>query len=51
MTICWNSSRRDRFEVLKNSYDPMQLGLHLIFIPERFNGLGGGAYDIYRVSN
>lgn len=42
----------DRFpeEVLKELYDPMQLGLHLLFIPEEFNGLGGGAYDIYRVS-
>lgn len=42
----------DRFpeEVLKELYDPMQLGLHLLFIPEAYNGLGGGAYDIYRVS-
>jgi len=44
--------REDRFpeEVLKELNDPMQLGLHLLFIPEEFNGLGGGAYDIYRVS-
>ncbi|MEZ4516682.1 MAG: acyl-CoA dehydrogenase family protein [Chloroflexota bacterium] len=42
----------DRFpeEVLKELYDPMQLGLHLLFIPEEYDGLGGGAYDIYRVS-
>ncbi|HET7826856.1 MAG TPA: acyl-CoA dehydrogenase family protein [Anaeromyxobacter sp.] len=26
------------------------LGLHLLFIPEEFGGMGGGAYDIYRVS-
>ena len=40
--------RDDRFpeEVLKELNDPMQLGLHLLFIPEEFNGLGGGAYDI-----
>ncbi|MCB9283735.1 MAG: acyl-CoA dehydrogenase family protein [Lewinellaceae bacterium] len=25
------------------------LGIHLIFIPERFGGMGGGAYDSYRV--
>jgi alkylation response protein AidB-like acyl-CoA dehydrogenase len=25
------------------------LGLHLIFIPEEFEGMGGGAYDSYRV--
>ena len=37
-------------EVLQELYDPMQLGLHLLFIPEAYDGLGGGAYDIYRVS-
>ncbi|MGC4001244.1 MAG: acyl-CoA dehydrogenase family protein [Anaeromyxobacter sp.] len=26
------------------------LGLHLLFIPEEFGGMGGGAQDIYRVS-
>ncbi|NWF71258.1 MAG: acyl-CoA dehydrogenase family protein [Chloroflexi bacterium] len=43
---------KDQFphEVLQELYDPAQLGLHLIFIPEEFDGLGGGAYDIYRVS-
>lgn len=25
------------------------LGIHLIFIPERYGGMGGGAYDSYRV--
>ncbi len=37
-------------KVLEELYDPMQLGLHLLFIPEEYGGLGGGAYDIYRVS-
>jgi alkylation response protein AidB-like acyl-CoA dehydrogenase len=37
-------------QVLKDLYDPNQFGLHLLFIPEEFGGLGGGAYDIYRVS-
>ena len=43
---------KDEFphEVLQELYDPMQLGLHLLFIPEAYDGLGGGAYDIYRVS-
>jgi alkylation response protein AidB-like acyl-CoA dehydrogenase len=27
-----------------------ELGLHLLFIPEEFGGMGGGAHDIYRVS-
>src|SRR5512146_3238005 len=30
--------------------DPGVVGLHLLFIPEEYGGLGGGAYDIYRVS-
>ncbi|MCB0044824.1 MAG: acyl-CoA dehydrogenase family protein [Caldilineaceae bacterium] len=43
---------KDEFpvEVLNELYDPMQFGLHLVFIPEEYGGLGGGAYDIYRVS-
>src|SRR5512141_1866081 len=36
--------------VLHALYDPNTLGLHLLFIPEEYGGLGGGAYDIYRVS-
>lgn len=27
-----------------------KLGLHLLFIPESYGGMDGGAYDIYRVS-
>ncbi|MBK8028468.1 MAG: acyl-CoA dehydrogenase family protein [Chloroflexi bacterium] len=43
---------KDEFprEVLAELYDPSQLGLHLMFIEEADDGLGGGAYDIYRVS-
>jgi alkylation response protein AidB-like acyl-CoA dehydrogenase len=37
-------------EVMKDLYDPGQVGLHLLAIPEEFGGLGGGAYDVYRVS-
>ena len=37
-------------KVLRDLYDPMKFGLHLVFIPEEYGGLGGGAYDIYRVS-
>jgi alkylation response protein AidB-like acyl-CoA dehydrogenase len=37
-------------QVLKDLYNPDQFGLHLLFIPEEYGGLGGGAYDIYRVS-
>ncbi len=27
-----------------------EVGLHLVFIPEEYDGLGGGAYDVYRLS-
>jgi len=37
-------------EVLTELYDPSQIGLHLLFLPEAYGGLGGGAYDVYRVS-
>ncbi len=26
------------------------VGLHLVFIPEEYDGIGGGAYDVYRLS-
>lgn len=40
----------DRFpnEVLSDLYN--NIGLHLVFIDEEDDGLGGGAYDVYRVS-
>jgi alkylation response protein AidB-like acyl-CoA dehydrogenase len=43
---------KDEFpeKVMKDLYDPGQIGLHLLTIPEEMGGLGGGAYDIYRVS-
>jgi len=43
---------KDEFpeKVMKDLYDPGQIGLHLLTIPEDLGGLGGGAYDIYRVS-
>ena len=37
-------------KVLKDLYDPSQIGLHLLSIPEEYGGIGGGAHDIYRVS-
>ena len=37
-------------EVLQELYDPGCLGLHLVFIPEAYGGLGGGVYDVYRIS-
>lgn len=44
--------RDDEFprKILAELNDPGQVGLHLLFIPEEYGGLAGGAYDIYRVS-
>ncbi len=36
-------------KVLKDLYDPQQIGIHLLFVPEDCGGLGGSAWDIYRV--
>lgn len=36
-------------EIIKELLGP-DVGLHLVFIPEEFGGLGGGAYDVFRVS-
>jgi alkylation response protein AidB-like acyl-CoA dehydrogenase len=51
-TYLLDLDRKDEFphELLKELYDPDTLGLHLLFIPEEYGGLGGGAYDIYRVA-
>ncbi len=37
-------------KVLHDLYDPEQIGLHLLFLPEEYGGLGGGAHEVYRVS-
>jgi alkylation response protein AidB-like acyl-CoA dehydrogenase len=36
-------------ELIKELVSP-EVGLHLVFLPEEHGGLGGGAYDVYRVS-
>ena len=35
-------------EIIRDLLD--EIGLHLLFIPEAYGGLDGGAYDVYRVS-
>ena len=44
--------RKEEFpsKVLADLYNPEQIGIHLLSIPEEYGGIGGGAYDIYRVS-
>ena len=41
--------RSDEFpeELIRKMLSP-EVGLHLVFLPEEYDGLGGGAYDIYR---
>ena len=36
-------------EILKEMYDRDTLGVHLLLIPEEYNGLGGQTTEIYRV--
>ncbi len=49
--VCLELDAADRFpaELVRTMMGP-DLGLHLVFLPEQFGGLGGGAYDVYRVS-
>jgi alkylation response protein AidB-like acyl-CoA dehydrogenase len=35
--------------ILREMYGP-QFGIHLLFIPEEYGGMGGSVYDVYRVS-
>ena len=41
---------RDEFpaDIIREMCGP-QLGIQLFFIPEAFNGMGGGAFDLYRI--
>jgi alkylation response protein AidB-like acyl-CoA dehydrogenase len=36
-------------QVVRQMLSP-DVGLHLVFIPEEYDGMGGGAYDVYRLS-
>jgi alkylation response protein AidB-like acyl-CoA dehydrogenase len=41
---------RDEFpEALLRRMCGPELGIHLLFIPEQYNGMGGGAFDVYRL--
>ena len=34
-------------DIVRNMCDPNQLAIQLLFVPEEFGGMGGGAYDVY----
>ncbi|MCR4294685.1 MAG: acyl-CoA dehydrogenase family protein, partial [Elusimicrobia bacterium] len=35
-------------DIMKDLYDPEQVAVNLLMIPEKFGGLGGNSFDIYR---
>ncbi|HOC19640.1 MAG TPA: acyl-CoA dehydrogenase family protein [Vicinamibacterales bacterium] len=45
----WDETDRCPAEVVREMLGP-EVGLHLVFLPEEFGGMGGGAYDVYRLS-
>jgi alkylation response protein AidB-like acyl-CoA dehydrogenase len=36
-------------EIIREMCSPEGLGIQLVFIPEEFEGMGGGAFDVYRI--
>src|SRR5208282_4106487 len=34
-------------DIVRHMCDPDQLGIQLLFVPEEFGGMGGGAFDVY----
>src|ERR1700742_4819512 len=36
-------------EIVRHMCDPDKLGIQLLFVPEEFGGMGGGAFDVYCV--
>jgi len=45
----WDAQDHCPEEVIRAMTGP-EVGLHLLFLPEEYGGLGGGAYDVYRLS-
>ncbi|OGS03227.1 MAG: acyl-CoA dehydrogenase [Elusimicrobia bacterium RIFCSPLOWO2_12_FULL_59_9] len=37
-------------DIMKELYDPNQVAINLVMIPEKYGGLGGNSFDIYRIS-
>jgi alkylation response protein AidB-like acyl-CoA dehydrogenase len=45
----WDESDTCPTDVVRAMLSP-DVGLHLVFLPEEYGGMGGGAYDVYRLS-
>lgn len=45
----WDESDTCPADVVRAMLSP-EVGLHLVFLPAEYGGMGGGAYDVYRLS-
>ena len=45
----WDESDTCPTDVVRAMLSP-EVGLHLVFLPAEYGGMGGGAYDVYRLS-
>ena len=45
----WDESDTCPTDVVRAMLSP-DVGLHLVFLPDEYGGMGGGAYDVYRLS-
>ena len=45
----WDRNDECPADVVRALMSP-EVGLHLVFIPAEYDGMGGGAYDVYRLS-
>lgn len=45
----WDRKDECPADVVRAMMSP-EVGLHLVFIPAEYDGMGGGAYDVYRLS-
>jgi alkylation response protein AidB-like acyl-CoA dehydrogenase len=45
----WDESDHCPADVVRSMLGP-DVGLHLVFLPDAYGGMGGGAFDVYRLS-
>jgi alkylation response protein AidB-like acyl-CoA dehydrogenase len=47
--IEWDERDECPLDVIKGMCGPDQLGIQLLFVPTEYGGMGGGAFDVYRI--
>ncbi|MBV9087571.1 MAG: acyl-CoA dehydrogenase family protein [Acidobacteriaceae bacterium] len=47
--IEWDEKDECPLDVIKGLCDPEQMGIQLLFVPDEYGGMGGGAFDVYRI--